>query len=162
MCGPRGFAAPLALVSLLAGEMRDGTGAGGCGASGCAADDKPAFLRRKLFDGLSICRNSFTIVRLVLTPYRLSNSAMASQDAPFSRNSMITSRHGWRLPYRGRRRGSNCAAAWRIRFGSVTGIRREAGGKLPGNCAGNDGGCPPEMQRQYPGYLPEECRERVC
>lgn len=163
MCGPRGLATPLGLVSTWAGTMGSKAVGGGCrnGDGNGAADGELALLRCVLFSCFSIRTNSFTIVRLVLTPCRFSNSAMASQDAPFPRNSMITSRHGWRFPKRGRRRGSNCAAACRIRCGSTAGIRREMGGKLPGKCAGIGGGCPPEMRRQYPAYMPDKYRASI-
>lgn len=80
------------------GGSGDGSGAmGGCTcdiAAGAVMGFNSGFRRRFIFGSGSVQTNSFTIVRLVLTPCLVSNSAMASHEAPLKRSSMTTSRHG--------------------------------------------------------------------
>jgi len=91
------------------GSSGDGIGAtGGCTGNN-AADAvfgfNCGFCRRFTFGWGSVQTNSLTIVRLVLTPCRVNNPAMAPHEAPLSRSSMMTSRQGWRFWKRGRRHG---------------------------------------------------------
>ena len=103
MRGPRDFS------GTVGGDSGDGIGTTG----GRTGDDDAGagigfncgFRRRFIFGWGSVQTNSFTIVRLVLTPCRVSNPAMASHEAPLSRSSMMTSRQGWRFWKRGRRLG---------------------------------------------------------
>ena len=103
MCGPRDFAGVLWMGE---GSGR-GTGATGGWTGGDTAGAVAGFKRgfRFAFDWWSVQTNSFTIVRLVLTPCRVSNPAMASHEAPFWRSSLMTSLQARRFWKRGRRRG---------------------------------------------------------
>lgn len=84
------------------GTVGGGSGEGIGATGGCTGDNAAGiifgfnfgFRRRFTFGCGSVQTNSFTIVRLVLTPCRVSNPAMASHEAPLSRSSMTTSRHG--------------------------------------------------------------------
>ncbi len=94
---------PADLIGALSGETCSESGAGStCGFAvgdivGIVTAGVRGFLLRFIFGCGSVQTNSLTIVRLVLTPCRVSNSAMASHEAPLPRSSKMTSRQGWRF-----------------------------------------------------------------
>jgi len=77
---------PCDFTGTVGGGSGDGIGAiGGCtgdNAAGAVIGFNCGFRRRFIFGWGSVQTNSFTIVRLVLTPCRVSNPAMASHEAP--------------------------------------------------------------------------------
>jgi len=89
---------PCDFTGTVGGVSGDGIGvtggSTGDNAAGAVIGFNCGFSRRFIFGWGSVQTNSFTIVRLVLTPCRVSNPAMASHEAPLQRSSMTTSRHG--------------------------------------------------------------------